>query len=339
MKILITGTAGFIGMHLALQLNKMGHEIVGLDNINSYYDTNLKYDRLKEQGFLRVDIYYNKLISGTKGIQFIELDLQDAGNLQALFSKNAFDIIVNLAAQAGVRYSITNPKDYIDSNITGFFNILEACRNFPVKHLIYASSSSVYGNSAKIPFQESDNTDEPISFYAATKKSNEVMAHTYSSLYGIKTTGLRFFTVYGPWGRPDMAMFLFTKAILKGETIKVFNHGNLLRDFTYIDDIVDGICAIISKNDNNKEHKIYNIGHGSPVKLVEFIDEVEKALELKAKRENYPLQDGDVLVTFASTYSLLRDFGYQPSITIQEGVKRFVKWYIDYFEKEKISHE
>jgi UDP-glucuronate 4-epimerase len=332
MKILVTGTAGFIGMHLALQLNTMGHEVVGLDNINSYYDTNLKYDRLQEQGFLRDDIYYNKLISGTKGIQFIELDLQDAGNLQALFSKNSFDIIVNLAAQAGVRYSITNPKDYIDSNITGFFNILEACRNFPVKHLIYASSSSVYGNSAKIPSQESDNTDEPISFYAATKKSNEVMAHTYSSLFGIKATGLRFFTVYGPWGRPDMAMFLFTKAILNGETIKVFNHGNLLRDFTYIDDIIDGICAIINKNNTAKEHKIYNIGHGSPVKLIEFIDEVEKALEIKAIKENYPLQDGDVLVTFASTFALLTDFGYKPTISIEEGVRNFVSWYKKYYK-------
>jgi UDP-glucuronate 4-epimerase len=332
LKILITGTAGFIGMHLALKLNALGHEVIGLDNINSYYNTNLKYDRLYEQGFLRDDIYYNKLITGKKGIRFIELDLQDAGNLQALFSKNQFDIIVNLAAQAGVRYSITNPKDYIDSNITGFFNILEACRNFPVKHLIYASSSSVYGNSAKIPFKESDATDEPISFYAATKKSNEVMAHTYSSLYGIKATGLRFFTVYGPWGRPDMAMFLFTKAILNGETIKVFNHGNLLRDFTYIDDIVEGICAIISKNNPIVDHKIYNIGNGSPVKLIEFIDEIEKSLGISAIKENYPLQDGDVLVTFASTFSLLSDFGYQPSVSINEGVGKFIDWYKSYFK-------
>jgi UDP-glucuronate 4-epimerase len=336
MKILITGTAGFIGMHLAIKLSSLGFEIIGLDNINSYYDTELKYDRLKEQGIKKENIFYNKLINGANGIQFIELDLQDAGNLQALFSKQAFDVVINLAAQAGVRYSITNPKDYIDSNISGFFNILEACRNFPVKHLIYASSSSVYGNSAKIPFQESDNTDEPISFYAATKKSNEVMAHTYSSLYGIKATGLRFFTVYGPWGRPDMAMFLFTKAILKGETIKVFNHGNLLRDFTFIDDIVDGICAIINKDDNTKEHKIYNIGHGSPVKLLEFIEELEKTLNIPAKKENYPLQDGDVLVTFASTFALLRDFGYQPSISIEVGVKKFVDWYVSYFGRPNL---
>jgi len=335
MKILITGTAGFIGMHLAIKLASMGHEVIGLDNINAYYDTELKYDRLKEQGIDKADIFYNKLIKGSNGIQFIELDLQDAGNLQALFAKQSFEIVINLAAQAGVRYSITNPKDYIDSNITGFFNVLEACRNFPVKHLIYASSSSVYGNSAKIPFQESDNTDLPISFYAATKKSNEVMAHTYSSLYGIKSTGLRFFTVYGPWGRPDMAMFLFTKAILNGETIKVFNHGNLLRDFTYIEDIVDGICVIINKDDLSKDHRIYNIGHGSPVMLIEFIEKIEKALNIPAKKENYPLQDGDVLVTFASTFALLRDFGYQPTITIESGVKKFVDWYLDYFGKQK----
>lgn len=335
MKILVTGTAGFIGMHLSLMLNALGHEVIGLDNINSYYDSNLKYGRLSEQGFSKEEIFYNKLIKGTKGIQFIEMDLQDAGNLQALFSKQSFDIVVNLAAQAGVRYSITNPKDYVDSNIIGFFNILEACRNFPVSHLIYASSSSVYGNTAKFPFHESDNTDEPISFYAATKKSNEVMANTYSSLYGVKATGLRFFTVYGPWGRPDMAMFLFTKAILNGEAIKVFNHGNLLRDFTYIDDIVMGICAIISKNNNIKEHKIYNIGHGSPVKLNEFIDEIENALQLTAKKEYYPLQDGDVLVTYASTFSLLSDFGYQPSIGVEIGVKKFVEWYKDYYNYEK----
>lgn len=330
MRILVTGTAGFIGMHLAIKLNSLGHDVIGLDNINSYYDTKLKYDRLIEQGLSIDNIYYNKLITGTKGIKFIKLDLQDAGNLQTLFSKHFFEIVVNLAAQAGVRYSITNPKDFIDSNITGFFNVLEACRNFPVKQLIYASSSSVYGNSSKIPFQESDNTDQPISFYAATKKSNEVMANTYSNLYNIKATGLRFFTVYGPWGRPDMAMFLFTKAILNNETIKVFNHGNLLRDFTYIDDIVEGICAIINKNDNNIEHKIYNIGNGSPVKLIEFIDEIEKCLRIPAKKENYPLQDGDVLVTFASTFSLLSDFGFKSSIKIEVGVKKFIEWYLNY---------
>jgi UDP-glucuronate 4-epimerase len=310
----------------------MGYEVIGLDNINSYYDTKLKYDRLSEQGFSRENIIYNKLISGTKGIKFIQLDLQDAANLHALFSKNSFEVVVNLAAQAGVRYSITNPKDYIDSNIIGFYNVLEACRNFPIKHLIYASSSSVYGNSSKIPFQETDNTDQTISLYAATKKSNEVMAHTYANLYGIKSTGLRFFTVYGPWGRPDMAMFLFTKAILNGELIKVFNNGDLLRDFTFIDDIINGICAIITKDESKMEHRIYNIGHGSPVKLLDFINEVERVIGIPAKKQNYPLQDGDVLITFASTNNLLRDYGYQPSVSIQEGVVKFVEWYKKYFE-------
>ena len=336
MKILITGTAGFIGMHLAIELASLGHQVVGLDNINSYYDTNLKYGRLLNQGIQRADILYNKLIQGNSGIQFIELDLQDAGNLQALFSKNKFDAVVNLAAQAGVRYSIANPKDYIDSNIVGFFNLLEACRNFPVKHLVYASSSSVYGNSIKVPFNETDPTDEPISFYAATKKTNEVMAHTYAHLYGIKTTGLRFFTVYGPWGRPDMAMFLFTKAILKEEPLKVFNEGNLYRDFTYISDIINGIVAVLNNTARSTSvSQILNIGNGQPVNLLDFIKEIELQLNKKAIRQNLPIQDGDVITTFANTENLRIMYDYTPKVSIKEGIGKFINWYKLYYNLEK----
>lgn len=336
MKILITGTAGFIGMHLAIELASLGHQVVGLDNINSYYDTNLKYGRLLNQGIQRADILYNKLIQGNSGIQFIELDLQDAGNLQALFSKNKFDAVVNLAAQAGVRYSIANPKDYIDSNIVGFFNLLEACRNFPVKHLVYASSSSVYGNSIKVPFNETDPTDEPISFYAATKKTNEVMAHTYAHLYGIKTTGLRFFTVYGPWGRPDMAMFLFTKAILKEEPLKVFNEGNLHRDFTYISDIINGIVAVLNNTARSTSvSQILNIGNGQPVNLLDFIKEIELQLNKKAIRQNLPIQDGDVITTFANTENLRIMYDYTPKVSIKEGISKFINWYKLYYNLEK----
>jgi UDP-glucuronate 4-epimerase len=336
MKILITGTAGFIGMHLAIELASLGHQVVGLDNINSYYDTNLKYGRLQNQGIQRADILYNKLIQGNSGIQFIELDLQDAGNLQALFSKNQFDAVVNLAAQAGVRYSIANPKDYIDSNIVGFFNLLEACRNFPVKHLVYASSSSVYGNSIKVPFNETDPTDEPISFYAATKKTNEVMAHTYAHLYGIKTTGLRFFTVYGPWGRPDMAMFLFTKAILKEEPLKVFNEGNLYRDFTYISDIINGIVAVLNNTASSTSvSQILNIGNGEPVNLLDFIKEIELQLNKKAIRQNLPIQDGDVITTFANTENLRIMYDYTPKVAIKEGISKFINWYKLYYNLEK----
>lgn len=331
MKVLITGTAGFIGMHLAIRLSNLGHDVIGMDNINSYYDTYLKYERLRIQGIKREDIFYNKLISGNNNIRFIELDLQDAGNLQALFSKQNFDIVINLAAQAGVRYSITNPKDYIDSNITGFFNILEACRNFPVKHLIYASSSSVYGNSIKTPFEEKDQTDDPISFYAATKKSNEVMAHTYCHLYGIKATGLRFFTVYGPYGRPDMAMFLFTQAIINNKPIQVFNNGNLFRDFTFIDDIISGIELVFKDPGKVAVNKVYNIGNGNPVKLIDFIKEIESKLKTKAQMEFLPIQEGDVLTTFASTARLKADFGYESNTTIEEGVSQFIDWYVQYY--------
>ena len=241
MKILITGAAGFIGMHTVQKMAALGHDIVGLDNVNAYYETDLKYARLAELGIKREDLEYNKKVNGNTNIQFVLLDIQDAGNLNSLFASQKFDVVIHLAAQAGVRYSITNPRDYIDSNIIGFYNVLEACRNFPLQHLVFASSSSVYGNTDVVPFSEKQNTDFPVSFYAATKKSNEVMAHSYSELYKMKITGLRFFTVYGPWGRPDMAPTLFAKAGMEGKPIKVFNEGNQSRDFTYIDDIVQGI--------------------------------------------------------------------------------------------------
>lgn len=333
MKILITGSAGFIGMHLSLRLAEQGHSVIGLDNINAYYDTSLKYDRLKQQGILKESIFYNKLIDGKENIQFIELDLLDAGNLQALFAKQNFDIVINLAAQAGVRYSITNPRDYVDSNIIGFFNILEACRNFPVKQLLFASSSSVYGNSQTFPFKETETTDNPISFYAATKKSNEVMAHTYSHLYGIPSIGLRFFTVYGPWGRPDMAMFLFTKNILEEKPINVFNEGELFRDFTFINDIVEGISKIANHPHSAEDgfYEIYNIGNGNPVKVLDFIKEIEKATGKKAILNFQPMQEGDVYTTYASTEKLFEKYGYQTNTTIETGVSQFVKWFISYY--------
>ncbi|MEO7765958.1 MAG: NAD-dependent epimerase/dehydratase family protein [Ferruginibacter sp.] len=334
MKILITGTAGFIGMHLAIRLAAGGHDITGLDNINSYYDANLKYARLAEQGIKKEDILYNKLLQGVKNIQFIEIDLQDAGNLNALFAKQQFEMVINLAAQAGVRYSITNPKDYINSNIIGFYNVLEASRNFPVKHLLYASSSSVYGNTNKTPFSEEDNTDAPISFYAATKKSNEVMAHTYSHLYGIKTTGLRFFTVYGPWGRPDMAMFMFTKNILNDKPIKVFNNGDLYRDFTYVDDIISGVVSIVNGSSSQKEmFQLFNIGNSKPVKLLDFIYAIEEATGVKAKLDFQPMQEGDVKITYASTDKLMKQYNYKPDTVLKTGVANFVAWYKDFYEK------
>ena len=332
MKVLITGTAGFIGMHLAIRLAKEGCEVVGLDNINSYYDANLKYARLAEQGIKKENILYNKLLQGISNIQFIELDLQDAGNLNALFAKQQFDIVINLAAQAGVRYSITNPKEYINSNVIGFYNILEACRNFPVKHLLYASSSSVYGNASKTPFSEGDNTDAPVSLYAATKKSNEVMAHSYSHLYGIKTTGLRFFTVYGPWGRPDMAMFMFTQNILNGEPIQVFNNGDLYRDFTFVDDIITGISSIVTNRSLSKEmYQLLNIGNSTPVKLLEFIKAIEEATGITAKLDLLPMQEGDVTITYASTDKLMKLYHYRPDTDLKIGITKFVSWYKSFY--------
>lgn len=332
MKILITGTAGFIGMHLALSLANDGHQVVGLDNINSYYDANLKYARLVQQGITREQILYNKLLRGKTNIEFIEIDLQDAGNLNALFAKQQFEMIIHLAAQAGVRYSITNPKDYINSNIIGFYNLLEASRNFPVKHLIYASSSSVYGNASKVPFSEDDNTDAPISFYAATKKSNEVMAHTYSHLYNIRTTGLRFFTVYGPWGRPDMAMFMFTENILKNKAIKVFNNGDLYRDFTYVDDIISGVESIVNGSSSQKElFQLFNIGNGKPVKLLDFIYAIEEATGMKALLDFHPMQEGDVKITYANTDKLMKQYNYKPNTELKDGVAKFVTWFKEYY--------
>lgn len=335
MKILVTGAAGFIGFHLSKSLIDLGYEVVGIDNINDYYDVNLKYARLNELNIDRneAETFLNSS-KGYKGLfEFIRMNLEDKIELPKLFEKHKFDIVCNLAAQAGVRYSLENPQAYIDSNIQGFLNILECCRHFDVKKLVYASSSSVYGNSESVPFKESDNVDYPISLYAATKKSNELMAHTYSHLYGIQTIGLRFFTVYGPWGRPDMAMFLFTDAIFNDKPINVFNNGALSRDFTYIDDIVQGIIATMIKDSKlNELFQLYNIGNNSPVKLLSFIEAIEKVTGKTALKKMLPMQPGDVYQTFADCSLLQSNFGYFPSTTISSGVNNFVKWFKSYFE-------
>ena len=336
--ILVTGAAGFIGYHICDSLLKQGHLVIGLDNINNYYDVNLKYNRLKELGISRADAEpFNSLaVSLTLGDQFrfIRLNLEDRKALPELFKLVQFDSVCNLAAQAGVRYSIENPETYIDSNITGFLNVLECCRHHNVNRLVYASSSSIYGNSDAVPFQETANVDKPISLYAATKKSNELMAHTYSHLYNIETIGLRFFTVYGPWGRPDMAMFLFTDAIFKGKPIKVFNNGHLSRDFTYIDDIVKGVENTLLKPSRNKElYKLYNIGNSQPVRLLDFIEAIEKSTGKTANRKMMPMQPGDVNQTWASVERLKADYNYKPSTAIENGVEAFVAWYKSYYLK------
>ncbi len=332
MKVLITGAAGFIGMHTVQKFAILGYEIIALDNINSYYETDLKYARLAALGIERNAIVYNKLIKGLGDkISFIQLDIQDAGNLNVLFATQNFDIVIHLAAQAGVRYSITNPRDYIDSNIIGFYTILEACRNFQVKHLIYASSSSVYGDTDTIPFSENQNTDFPVSFYAATKKSNEVMAHAYSSLYQLKITGLRFFTVYGPWGRPDMAPVLFAKAGTQCQPIKVFNNGEQSRDFTYIDDIVQGIVLVAENKSLLKNYQILNIGKGSPVSLMDFIRLLEKVLNLQFEYDFMPPQKGDVITTYSNT-SEIEKLGYKASTPLEIGIPKFVEWFKDYYK-------
>ncbi len=347
-KVLVTGTAGFIGYHLSERLLALGYTVVGLDSVNDYYDINLKYDRLTNAGIDHAAITYGKLINSTKkpAYRFIQLQLEDKEQIMHLFRKENFDVVINLAAQAGVRYSLTNPEVYIDSNITGFLNILEACRFNPVENLIYASSSSVYGLNANLPFSVGSNVDHPVSLYAASKKSNELMAHTYSHLFGIPTIGLRFFTVYGPWGRPDMALFLFTDAILKEKPIEVFNYGAMERDFTYIDDIVGGISKMVDhpplKNENwNPEkpdpssssapYRLYNIGNNNPVKLLDFIHEIELATGKKAKKIMKPLQPGDVERTWADVEALVEDYDYRPGTPVRNGVNKFIQWFRDYY--------
>lgn len=336
MKILVTGSAGFIGFHTCQKLLDLGHEIYALDNINNYYDINLKFDRLQELGLNKeeVSIFDNEVKSNKYiNLRFSRIDLTDSTKINNLFSKENFDVVCNLAAQAGVRYSIENPEAYIDSNISGFLNILEGCRNFDVNHLVYSSSSSVYGQNKKVPFSTSDNVDHPISLYAATKKSNELMAHTYGHLYGFKTTGLRFFTVYGPWGRPDMSYFLFADAIAKNQPIKVFNYGKMERDFTYIDDIVNGVVKVIEKNVEDRIHyKIYNIGNNKVENLEDFISIIEDCMQKKAMKEMYPMQLGDVPKTYADINEIKCDFNYTPKTSIKVGIKSFINWYRNYYK-------
>jgi UDP-glucuronate 4-epimerase len=333
MTYLITGAAGFIGFHLSKRLLAQGKSVVGIDNLSDYYDVNLKKTRLRE-------------LEGNSEFTFCKLDLVDREGVENLFSENKFDYVVNLAAQAGVRYSLTNPHAYIDCNIVGFLNILEGCRHNDVKHLVFASSSSVYGANTKMPFSVHHNVDHPVSLYAATKKSNELMAHTYSSLYKLPCTGIRFFTVYGPLGRPDMALFLFTRAILENKPIDVFNHGKMKRDFTYIDDIVEGVVRLIDKipepnpgwsgDDPDSAtsyapYRIYNIGNNNPVDLMKFIGVLEDCLGRKAKKNLLPMQPGDVPETYADVDDLAEDVGFKPATPIEEGIKKFVEWYREYY--------
>ncbi|MBI4684839.1 MAG: NAD-dependent epimerase [Nitrospirae bacterium] len=333
-KVLVTGAAGFIGFHLCKSLVTNGEKVVGIDNLNDYYDVTLKTDRLKQ-------------LEAEENFKFIKADLAEKDKIAELFAEENFDMAVNLAAQAGVRYSLINPHAYINSNINGFLNILEGCRHNKVKHLVFASSSSVYGANTKMPFSVHHNVDHPVSLYAATKKANELMAHTYSSLYNIPCTGLRFFTVYGPWGRPDMALFLFTKAILEGNHIDVFNYGRMQRDFTYIDDVIKGVVRIMNKvpqsnpewsSDNPDSatsyspYKLYNIGSNNPVELMKFIEVLEDCLGRKAKKNLLPIQPGDVPATFADVDDLMRDVGFKPSTSIEDGIKRFVDWYKVYYK-------
>ena len=336
MHILVTGAAGFIGYHLCEKLLSRGDTVTGLDNLNNYYDVRLKKARLSN-------------LLDQENFNFFRLDLCDRPGIEQLFRQSSFDAVVNLAAQAGVRYSLENPHAYMDSNIVGFANILECCRHHQTGHLVYASSSSVYGMNANMPFSVTDNVDHPISLYAASKKANELMAHTYSHLYNIPTTGLRFFTVYGPWGRPDMALFLFTEAILKGEPIKVFNNGNMQRDFTYIDDIVEGIIRVTdqpaasdtqwsAKNPNpgtsSAPYRLYNIGHNNPVPLMAFIKAIEKAIGKTAEKHFLPMQPGDVAATYADVDALVQAVDYHPRTPVQEGIDKFVAWYMKYMQKD-----
>ncbi|MCK4608525.1 MAG: NAD-dependent epimerase [Gammaproteobacteria bacterium] len=333
MKILITGVAGFIGYHVATKLLQQGKTIVGIDNLNNYYLPKLKEDRLTQ-------------LKAYSDFEFIKLDINDAGSMLELFSEHNFGRVVHLAAQAGVRYSLENPRVYIDANLVGFGNILECCRQHKIEHLVFASSSSVYGANVKQPFSEADAVDHPVSLYAATKKANELMAHSYASLFKLPCTGLRFFTVYGPWGRPDMALFKFVKNIINGEPIDVYNHGDMRRDFTYIDDIVAGILQVLAKSaapdlawQNNASpatsyapYRVYNIGNGKPTMLLDFIAAIEAVLNKKANLNMLPMQPGDVAATFADTALLQKDFGYRPKTEVADGVKYFVDWYKEYFE-------
>ncbi len=333
-KILVTGAAGFIGFHLVKKLLQYGNSVVGIDNINDYYDPQLKYARLSETGINAEASEFGKIIQSTVSdkYQFRRINLEDRPSIETLFAEQKFSHVCHLGAQAGVRYSIENPHAYVDSNIVGFINILEACRHNKVKHLTYASSSSVYGNSTNMPLSTLANVDNPISLYAATKKSNELMAHTYSHLYNLPTTGLRFFTVYGPWGRPDMAYFLFTKAILTGTPIKIFNNGDLYRDFTYVDDIVEGISRVINKTPaSSLPYKIYNIGNSSPVKLMDFIQTIEKTLGIEAIKTYLPMQPGDVYKTFADVSELTNDIGYSPNTPLSVGINSFIDWYKKFY--------
>lgn len=334
MKYLVTGAAGFIGFHVTEKLCQQGHEVVGIDNINDYYDINLKHARLKE-------------LSRHENFHFIKLDLADRTGIAKLFTVEKFERVIHLAAQAGVRYSLDNPMAYADANLVGHLTILEGCRHNNIQHLVYASSSSVYGLNNKTPFATSDSVDHPISLYAATKKSNELMSHSYSHLYNIPTTGLRFFTVYGPWGRPDMALFKFTKAIINGETIDVYNHGDMRRDFTYIDDIVEGILRIqdiipTTNNDWSVEtgspatskapYRVFNIGNGDPVRLMDFIESLEKSLGVDVKKNMMPMQPGDVYQTYAEVEDLFQATQYRPKMTVEKGVENFVNWYRNFYQ-------
>ncbi len=323
MRILVTGAAGFIGYHVAERLLARGDQVVGLDNLNDYYDPALKRARLRR-------------LEGLPGFRFVQLDLADRAGMAELFATERFDRVIHLAAQAGVRYSITHPTAYLDSNLTGFGHVLEGCRAQDIAHLVYASSSSVYGGNTKMPFAETDVVDHPVSLYAATKKANELMAHTYSHLYGFPTTGLRFFTVYGPWGRPDMAYHLFTRAILAGEAISVFNHGDMKRDFTYIDDIVEGVLRVLDRpatplGTGSAPYRVFNIGNSEPVQLLDFIGCIERVLGQSATKRLLPMQPGDVPATYASTQSLQDWVGFAPSTPLEEGIGHFVRWYREYY--------
>ena len=336
MKILVTGAAGFIGYHLVKSLVEANYEVIGLDNINDYYSTNLKFDRLNELGIYKDSAKDFLSLSGSnlfKNFKFIRMNLEDRENLPKLFKDEKFDVVCNLAAQAGVRYSIENPETYIDSNIVGFLNILECCRNYNIKKLVYASSSSVYGDNKKTPFEETDNTDKPISLYAASKKSNELMAHNYSHLFKLNTIGLRFFTVYGSWGRPDMAYYLFADAITKDKAIKVFNNGDLSRDFTHIEDIVIGVKSVLLTDSSTKKiYELYNIGNNKPVGLIKFIETIEKCLGKKSIKKMLPMQDGDVKKTWASISKITKDYNFQNKVSLEKGIEEFINWYKVYHE-------